>query len=270
MTKRRAEDIRKAIDGELSGVGRDPFLYQRVLNMAQQTPPRRRAPKLTVALAVLLVLMLTTAVAVATNWLGVQYFLTNRRLLPLNVEETYIVHPVSQRFDSERIDLTVLEAYWHADVRGDKLALTMHAEAKQPEQPFCMDIDIGTDGENFDMIWWHGDILPVVDWLDGRDGYVLSIQGSARMDLKGYYGGVDYIQEESGLTVMMELRDVPNLSEGVTLTTQVEVWPIRPFDSELGFREFFPEKETVTLTITLPPMSRGPARAPDEMDELNG
>lgn len=271
MTQRRPDDIRKAIDGELSGVGRDPFLYQRVMNMTGEQPHTRRRPRrLIVALAIWAVLMLSTAVAVATNWTSVKWFLTDRLYTPLDVEDTYIAHPIAQSFESDRISLTVLDAYWYDDYYGDKLALTMHADAKAPDTPFCMQIDIGTDGESFDMIWWHGDIIPVTQWLDGREGYVMETNTAAWIGNQGFSGSCDYIQEETGLTVMMELWDVPDLSEGATIGTQIRVWPIRlDSEAELGFRQEWSDAETAILTVTLPPMKRGPAREIDWANEPN-
>lgn len=271
MTARKPEDIRKAIDSELSGVGRDPFLYQRVLNMGKEQPrTRRRSRRLTVALAVLAVLMLSTAVAVATNWTSVRWFLTDRLYTPLDVQDAYIVHPTAQSFESDRINLTVLDAYWYEDPYGDRLALTMHADAKTPDTPFCMEIDIGTDGESFDMIWWHGDIIPVTQWLDGRDGYVMETNTAAWIGNQGFSGACDYIQEETGLTVMMRLDKVPDLSEGATIGAQIRVWPIRPSsDEELGFHQYWDDVETAILTVTLPPMTRGPAREIDWANEPN-
>ena len=272
MTERKPEEIRKAIDGELSGVGRDPFLYQRVLNMGREEPsPNHRRPRrLTVALVVLLVLTLSTAVAVATNWTSVRWFLTDRLYTPLDVQDAYIVHPTAQSFDSDRINLTVLDAYWYEDYYGDRLALTMHAEAKAPDTPFCMEIDIGNDGESFDMIWWHGEIIPVTQWLNGRDGYVMETNTATWIGNRGYSGNWDYIQEETGLTIMMQLWDVPDISDGVTLGAQIRVWPIRPSsDAELGFRQYWDDVETTILTVTLPPMRCGPAREIDWANEPN-
>ena len=270
MTERRAEDIRKAIDGELSGVGHDPFLYQRILNSAREEPPRRKTRKLTVALVALIVLMLSTAVAVATNWLGVRYFLTERLAHPIPVEEAYVVSPAVQSFDSERFTLQVMDAYWYADVRCDRLDVTMHIDIRDPSLAFCFETDIGTDGESFDLIWWDNGPIPVTQWLDGRSGYVLDIMGETIINGQVNYGGIDHIREEKGLTLLVELRDPPDLSEGGIMTVNVRSWIIEPSpDAELGYTIGYGDEVVDVLTIALPPMTKGPAPEGYERYEPN-
>lgn len=270
MTERRAEDIRKAIDGELSGVGHDPFLYQRILNSAREEPPRRRMRKLTVALVALAVLVLSAAVAVATNWLGVRYFLTERLARPVPVEAAYVVSPAVRSFDSERFALEVMDAYWYADARCDRLDVTMHIDVKDPSLAFCFETDIGTDGESFDLIWWDNGPIPVTQWLDGRIGYVLDIMGETLINGRVYYGGIDYIWEEQGLTLLVELRDPPDLSEGGVITVNVGSWIIEPSpDDELGYTIGYDDKVVDVLTVDLPPMTKGPAPEEDERYEPN-
>lgn len=270
MTDRRPDDIRKAIDSELSGVGRDPFLYHRILNTAkEETPPRRRSRKLTAALVLLAALMLSTAAAVAGNWLGVRYFLTERLAVPVPVEDAYVVYPVSQSFDSERISLRVLDAYWFDNNVGDSLNMTLHADVKDTGKAFCMDTDIGNDGESFELIWLNRTTRPVADWLAGRDGYVLCLWGKTRINGEPYWGGIDWVHEEQGVTIAIGLRDAPDMTNGATLTMEGWSYPIVPDDSELGYSILRDEMETFTLTVTLPPMTRGPARDIDWTNEPN-
>ena len=228
MTQRKPEDIRRAIDGELSGVGRDPFLYQRVLNTASKQPTRRPSRKLTVALVALIVLTLSTAVAVATNWQGVKYFLTERLALPIPVEEAYVVNPAAQSFDSTRFNLHVMDAYWHADVNCDRLDVTMHIDVKDPSTPFCFATNIGTDGESFDLIWLDSGRIPVTQWLTGRSGYKMDIFGEVKINGRVYPGGIDHIWEEQGMTLLLELQDPPDLTEGVVMTVEVASYVITP------------------------------------------
>ena len=269
MTERRPVDIRQAIDEELSGAGRDPFLYQRVLNSAHEAPLRRRPRKLTVALVALIVLMLSTAAAVATNWLGVRYFLTERLALPVPVEDAYVVQPVSQPFDSERLSMRATDAYWYESRYGDRLDITIHADVKDPEKAFCMDTDIGTDGESFDMIWWHGDILPVADWLAGREGYKLYLTLSLQIDGQSYWGSLDWVHEEQGMTMLIEVMDAPDLSKGATVVVTGWSYPIIPDDGELGHLTLSDDMERFALTLDLPPMTKGPAPVFDDREEPN-
>ena len=267
MRERKAEDIRKAIDGELSGVGRDPFLYQRVLTRAREEQPRRKTRKLTVALAVLIMLMLSTAAAVATNWLGVRYFLTERLALPVPVEEANVVQPVSQSFDSERLSMRATDAYWYASRDDDRLDITIHADVQDPEKAFCMDYDIGTDGESFDQIWWHGDILPVSDWLAGRDGYKLDMTLNLQINGKAYWASLDWVHEEQGMTMLLEVMNAPDLSGGAKVIVEGWSYPIVPDDGELGHLTRYDDTERFTLTVELPPMTKGPAPVFDDRDE---
>lgn len=262
MNERKNNEIKQAIDGELSGVGRDPFLYQRVLSMSREETPRRRSRKLTAALVMATVLMLSTAVAVATNWTGVRWFLTDRLSVPVDVQDAYIVHPVAQSFESDYIDVTVMDAYWYADTSCDKLAITLHVESKDPERPLSLETAIGNDGENFDLIWQHGEVIPVTQWLNGHEGCGMWISGDQT--------SLDYVWEDTGITLMMEIWNAPDCSDGVTLESEVSVWPIRLDDSELGFSQIWDETETKTLTFTLPPMTRGPEREIDFANEPNG
>ena len=266
MTERKPTDIRKAIDGELSGVGRDPFLYQRVLNIAQQEPPRRRPRRLTVALVALALLMLSTAAAVAGNWLGVRYFLTDRLMVPVNVEDAYVAHPVSQSCDSEWFNVTALDAYWYGfetEGRESVLSMSLHMDARQPEVAFCFETDIGKDGESFDMIWWRGSVLPVIEWLGGREcirAEVGSAGGrpeSAQINGQKCLVGIDYVHEEQGVTVLMEWRGVPDLSQGATITVPLFGEKIAP-DETNTYLVPTGEQEYATLTVTLPPMQQGP------------
>ena len=269
MTARKPEDIRRAIDGELSAVGRDPFLYQRILNTArEEAPPRRRPRKLTAALIVLAVLALSTAAAVAGNWMGVQYFLTRRLMLPVPVEESYVAHPVSQTLNSDAISLRAQDAYWFADPYGDRLSITVHADVKDAAKAFCMETDIGTDGESFDMIWWHGKIIPVEQWLAGREGYELGASVRPAINGEEYLPSVDCVQEEQGITMLVELRGVPDLSDGATLTLEIGYRTITPSpESYGGYSIDYANRESALLTVILPPMTRGPAR---DIDGDNG
>lgn len=270
MTERKPEDIRKAIDGELSGVGGDPFLYQRVLNMAKEPQPRRRSRRLTVALVVLTVLMLSTAVAVATNWTSVRWFLTDRLMVPVDVDDGAITHPTSQSHNSEWLSITAMDAYWYDYGDDSKLAVTVHLDAKDPDTAFCFDTDIGTDGESFDLIWWRGDIIPVIEWLDGR-ACITAEPGSGGAPQPALVNGVkclvgyDRIQEEQGITLMMELEKAPDLSQGATVS--IPLWAVRRVPDETNtWLEYTDEQELITLVFELPPMRKGPPFSFDDYE----
>ncbi|MCH5286504.1 MAG: hypothetical protein J1E43_03710 [Christensenellaceae bacterium] len=270
MIERKPEDIRRAIDGELSGVSSDPFLYQRVLNIAKEPQTRRRSRRMTVALVVLAVLMLSTAVAVATNWTSVQWFLTNRRLTPVDVDTAAITHPSSQNHDSEWLNVTVMDAYWYDYGDDGKLAVTMHLDVKDPDVAFCLDTDIGTDGESDDLIWWRGSIIPVIEWLDGR-ACITASPGSggapqpALVNGEKCLVGYDHIQEEQGITLILELQKVPDLSQGATVS--IPLWAVRRVPDETNtWLEFTDEQELITLVFELPPMRKGPPFSFDDYE----
>ena len=82
---RTPDEIRMAIDNVLSGASHDPTLFNRVVNASKgDIPPVKK--KLTLSMAIVLVLMLLTGTAVAATVVhGVTYFLTDRTTQPIEI-----------------------------------------------------------------------------------------------------------------------------------------------------------------------------------------
>jgi len=108
---RQPADIRTAIDTTLSGASHDPTLYHRVVNASKgDDPPMKR--KLTVSLALMLILTLLTGTALAATYRGVNWFFDT-----FNHEETidpaYLMDSLEQHHDSKLLDIRVVDAYWN-------------------------------------------------------------------------------------------------------------------------------------------------------------
>ncbi|MBQ4581433.1 MAG: hypothetical protein IJA83_12315 [Clostridia bacterium] len=120
---RQPADIRTAIDTTLSGASHDPTLFHRVVNASKgDDPPMKR--KLTVSLALMLILTLLTGTALAAglNIAGVQDFFNLRHELTLKgmasgfeeafqINQQAVVRPSKQRHTSEIVDVNVKEVY---------------------------------------------------------------------------------------------------------------------------------------------------------------
>jgi len=108
---RQPADIRTAIDTTLSGASHDPTQYHRVVNASKgDDPPMKR--KLTVSLALMLILTLLTGTALAATYRGVNWFFDT-----FNHEETidpaYLMDSLEQHHDSKLLDIRVVDAYWN-------------------------------------------------------------------------------------------------------------------------------------------------------------
>lgn len=189
--------IRRALEAQLSGVKETPGLYDRVVRQTKGEAPMKKKMSLSLALAAALVML--AGIAVAANWQGVTYFLTERLLVPENVVEESVVQPLSQSCDSNWLNAEVVDAYW----TDYSFSLTLHVQPKDAAKALCMDTDIGADGESFDKIWWKGEILDLEQWRAGRE--VLSI-GFATLSLGR--SSLDWIHEEDdSLTMLLEVRE---------------------------------------------------------------
>ena len=101
----REHDIRTALEATLSGVQRDPTLFDRIISDQKGAPaPMKR--KLTLSMALVLALVLITGtVACSAAWRGVSAFLSNP-------DPDYLVTGFPQHHTSDRLDARVVDAYW--------------------------------------------------------------------------------------------------------------------------------------------------------------
>ncbi len=249
--KHPENDIRAALDAQLSGLERAPGLYQRVLRASKEEPYMKK--KLSVSLALVLTLCLLIGIALAANWQGVRYFLTERLSVPENVAEEQLIQPALTACDSRWLTVAPIDASWVAsppERGGDSLYLTLHVALVDQEKAFCCETEIGCDGESFDMIWIGGEVLPVETWRDGREILQLLLNAPAALNGEDVLFGYDFIREGDGATYLLEFRspspDALSRESALTLrlTTQ---------NLQTG------EREDASVTLALPPMTMTPA-----------
>lgn len=249
--KHPENDIRAALDAQLSGLRSTPGLYDRVLRASKEEPYMKK--KLSVSLALVLTLCLLAGIALAMNWQGVRYFLTQRLSVPENVSEEHLVQPELTACDSQWMTVTPVDASWvesPPERGGDSLYLTLHVSPVDKEKAFCCETEIGCDGESFDMIWIGGEVLPVETWRNGREILETSLSGPDELGGKEVSFGYDFIHEDDGATFLLELRSpAPDvLNAGATMTLHLTTRNL-----QTG------EQEDATLTLALPPMVMAPA-----------
>lgn len=183
-------------------------------------PTRKRARWLSLALAGALLL---GATAFAANRLGVLYFLTERTSAPADANQVLerTVSPIAQSYESDVLTGEIRDAAF----MGDMFSICVHVSPKDPEAyALLCEIDIGTDGEHADWVWWKGNVYEsLAEWTPpGKQALVVSLP-----DLKlGGYGMAwswDWVPEEDGLTFMMEV-DVSDMEilHGITLPDLIQ------------------------------------------------
>ncbi|MEG1571880.1 MAG: hypothetical protein RR431_11825, partial [Clostridia bacterium] len=141
---------------------------EQIMEELQHEKAPTRSYRWVAVLAACLVLLGGTALAL--NHFGVVYFLTQRVWMGNPVDETAVALPINQSCNSTMLDASLQDAYWD----GETLSLTMSI-APKGDYAFYTETDRGQDGENFDLIWWKGEILPFEEWKNGREGLMLSL-----------------------------------------------------------------------------------------------
>lgn len=229
--------IRRALEAQLSGVKETPGLYDRVVRQTKGEAPMKKKMSLGLVLAAALVML--AGIAVAANWQGVTYFLTERYYAPEKVVEESVAQPLSQSCDSNWLNAEVVDAYW----TDYAFSLTLHIQPKDASKALCMVTDIGTDGESFDKIWWKDEILDLEQWRAGRE--VLSI---CYTTLSMGSTGCDWIHEaDDSLTVLLEVR---NADEALLTAGGEHTISLCCDNMQTG------ETEESLLTFTLPAMTK--------------
>lgn len=207
-------------------------LYE--LQHAPRAPHRVRRRVAVLAACVVLL----CGAALALERVGVLHFLNTRIWSGDKALEENVAQPTAQSCDSELLDVTVRDAYWD----GKELSLSVHVRPKG-EYAFYMETDVGTDGESFDKIWWKGEILPLEEWLAGRQAIRMELP-HMRLNGEPVSSAWDWVQEEQGETLLLQ-GDAGDMTQGgeltITLKSQVVGTDVR---------------EQATLTATLPPMKK--------------
>ncbi len=243
------EKVQQALDARLSSVQASDALSARILHQVkEETRPMKR--KVSAAILLALLLTLAATVAVAAAWPGVTYFLTERIFGSKGVNPEGVTAPVSQRADSQWLEIEVTDAYWaerhYADedgeIRWDELNLSFHASARNESQVLIDETCVGQDGESFDKIWWNHEILDLEAWRRGRE--ILEITD---VSLDGARSSYDYVTSNEGMTYLLSLRDVSpeRLEKGGEFTLALAVR-----SRQSG------ETENAAVRFTLPPMTR--------------
>jgi len=140
---RKCDDIRKALDSTLSGVSRDPALFNRIVNLSKgEAPPVKR--KLTLSMAFVLVLaLITSTVAIAAAYRGVSYFLFEMYGDPDALDEDYLISGMEQSHSDPLVNVFVTDAYWD----GVDLSIAYHVAPVDPGHSIRVDYDYpGYDG----------------------------------------------------------------------------------------------------------------------------
>lgn len=206
--KHPENDIRAALDAQLSGVRSTPGLYDRVLRASKEEPYMKK--KLSVSLALVLTLCLLAGIALAMNWQGVRYFLTQRMSVPENVSEEHLVQPELTACDSQWMTVTPVDASWvesPPERGGDSLYLTLHVAPVDKEKAFCCETEIGCDGESFDMdLDRRRGAAPSRRGATAREILEISLSGPDELGGKEVAFGYDFIHEDEGATFLLELR----------------------------------------------------------------
>ena len=134
---RTPDDVRTAIDTVLSGASHDPTLFNRVVNASKgDIPPVKK--KLTLSMAIVMVLMLLAGTAVAaTAFRGVSWFLTEQACEPQPLNLDYLMNTLQQNNTSQRLNAQVADAYWD----GKTLSVAYRIISADPTQLVALPCD---------------------------------------------------------------------------------------------------------------------------------
>lgn len=211
----------------------------------------RARQSLRILLISLVLLLLLAAAAIGTGVWDVSWFLRSRQATPSRSVCTDLgsVYSVSYsglyltaELNDVKWDLESLEILMTYSLAGtDEQALTVHSGC------------IGVDGERQDHIWVDGEILPVVDWAQGRSVHVFALDGW-RIGSLYLSGSEDFLPDGLGESFFARLHlDVLSpelyaslLDEDGMLTLQCDV-AVRDFASGETL-----ENELMTLRVAAP------------------
>ena len=213
---RQPADIRTAIDTTLSGASHDPTLYHRVVNASKgDDPPMKR--KLTVSLALMLILTLltgTAALATEMNIFSLQDFFDQLFSDGVfdgypapTIDQSAVVTPVSQRHTSALVDVQVEQLY----LSGEALYFTIRYTPKDANTLLFGSgvTSIIVDGEEKD--YW--------DLWDHKELTLLQPGSVSIDDPKGRYEPIPLITgdrvrdpETGAITEMYNFRDIDKLN----------------------------------------------------------
>ena len=207
---------------------------QKLYALEHEAPPARQWIRKVVVLAVCIVLLGSTALAL--EQIGVFEFLTKRIYGGADITQENVVMPLSQACDSKLLQTELRDAYWD----GEKLSVSLYV---YPAEGYALYIetDVGADGENFDHIWWNGEIIPLNEWLAGRQALMLYLP-EMRINGMTARASWDWVQDEQGETLLLQVK-AAGLEHGTELMILLNSKIL-----DTGMVEY------ATLTATLPAM----------------
>lgn len=153
----------------------------------------RARKRLRVALITMLLLLLLAAAAIATGYLNVNWFLANRRASqpPLYTIDFQSDSYIS--YDGTLLCAEISDVIW--DMDKPSLLFTYELAGTSADALTVYSGSIGVDGERFDHIWTDDDILPVVQWANGKQVYCYSLD-TWRLEGACLPGSEDFLPEE--------------------------------------------------------------------------
>lgn len=193
---RKKGDIQKALDNTLSGLERDTALLEHVLAKTEET--RRPVRRLTPVIATVLVLVLLTgAVAIGASYRGVGFFLTEKAAKPVTVDENYLLENPNYYHTSKLLDITVVDAYWD----GLEFYVAYRIGVPGGEKTVQMEAD-GTQA----------------DYLLIKPHYVVLTDAQGKLKEPDHYA-VDWVNETDGaVTIMVQFQCYDMMSyESITV-----------------------------------------------------
>jgi hypothetical protein len=199
------------------------------------SPPHRVRGRMAVLIACAALLC---GAALALERMGVLHFLNTRIWQGREAIQDNVAQPSSQSCDSELLDVELRDAYWD----GERLSICLHVRPRG-DYAFYMETDVGQDGESFDKIWWKGEILPLKEWLAGRQAIRLGLPGLL-VNGEPVSCSWDWVQEEQGETLLVQ-GEADDLTKGAELALTLKS---RIMGTDIA--------EKATLTATLPPMKK--------------
>ena len=163
----------------------------------------RARQSLRILLISLVLLLLLAAAAIGTGVWDVSWFLRNRQASLSRPAYTDLRSAYSISYSGRYLTVELNDVKWdleHLELLAtfslagtDEQALTVHSGC------------IGVDGERQDHIWLDGEILPVVDWAQGRPVHVFTLDGW-RIGSKYLSGSEDFLSDGLGESFFARLH----------------------------------------------------------------
>lgn len=134
----------------------------------------RARKRLRLILVSLLLLLLLAATAIGTGKLDVRWFLQNRRAEPAEAPKTDERSVREISYSGRYLETEITDLVWDEELLS--LYLTYSIVGTDEDALTVYALNIGTDGERFDHVWWQGEILPVEEWAGGKPVYLYDFE----------------------------------------------------------------------------------------------